>query len=142
MNTDSDRSRSRQTSIVIDFETAAQRITSDRIAAALLHLARDESIRVIEALASAITNSLRSEGDIDRPFAFDRVQLLRHPRSVHGENEAKTAAVRRIAQRALSGSLYDSTHGSNAFHRVETTPDWAKDTLPAAVFGPSLFYRL
>lgn len=142
IDTDGGNIRREQTSTIIDFETAAQRITSERIAAALLHLARDESVRVIEALASAIANSLKSEGDIDQPFAYERVQLMRHPRSMHGEDQSKTAAIRRIARRALSGTLYDPTRGSNAFHRIETTPEWSKDILPDAAIGPFLFYRL
>lgn len=142
IDTDDNNMRGDQTSTIIDFEAAAQRITSDRIAAAILHLASDESIRVIESLASAITNSLRSECDIDQPFAHERVQLLRHPHNISGEDQTKTAAIRRIARRALRGTLCDPTRGSNAFHRVETTPEWSKEILPVAVIGPFLFYRL
>ncbi len=131
-----------QQATVIDFEAAAQRITSDRIAAALSRLAGKENIRVIEALASAIANSLKSEGDFDQPFAYERVQLLRHSRNLYGEDQTKIAAIRRIARRALCETLCDPTRGSNAFHRVEISPDWSKDILPVAVFGPFLFYRL
>ena len=142
VRTDNSDMRGQDAHIVIDFEAAAQRITSDRIAAAILHLAGDESVRVIEALASAIANSLRLESDIDQPFAYERVQLLRYPRSLFGENQMKTAAIRRIARRALHGTLCDPTSGANAFHRVEVTPNWSKQILPVAVFGPFLFYRL
>lgn len=128
-------------STVIDFETAALRITSDRIAATLHFLAGDESIRVLEALASAIANSLKSEHDADQPFAYARVKLLRQARSFHGENQEKAATIRMIARNALRGNLRDPTRGSNAFHRVETTPEWSKDVLPVAVFGPFIFYR-
>ena len=131
-----------ESSTIIDFESAAQRITADRLAAALLRLAGGEDIRVIEALASAIANSLRSESDIDQPFAYERIRLLRHSLVLHGEDQDRTTMIRRIARRALSGTLFDPTRGSNAFHKVDRTPDWSKEILPVAVFGPFLFYRL
>lgn len=131
-----------KSSTVIDFESAAQRITADRLAAALSRFAGGENIRVIEALASAIANNLRSEIDIDQPFAYERVRLLRHSLVLQGEDQDKTAMIRRIARRALSGTLFDPTRGSNAFHKVDTTPEWSKEILPVAVFGPFLFYRL
>lgn len=127
---------------IIDFETAAKRITTDRIAAALLHLASHENIRVIEALASTIVNGLGFEHDVDRPFAFDRVRLLRYPSFIPCDDTPKTAAFRRIARRALSGTLSDPTRGATAFHRIEKSPDWSSDLLPIAVFGSFLFYRL
>lgn len=141
-NTDDNSMPSRQTSTIINFETAARRITSDRIAAALLHLASDESVRVIEALASTIANSLRSESDIDQPFAYERVRLLQHRQYTPGVDPTRIAIIRRIARRAMCGTLSDPTRGANAFHRAETTPDWSRDVLPSAVFGPFIFYRL
>lgn len=129
-------------STIIDFEEAAKRVTAGRLAAALLHLASEENIRVVEALASTIANSLRFDSDIDRPFAFDRVRLLRYPDTLAADETPKTAAFQRIARRALSGTLSDPTRGATAFHRIETTPDWSNDLLPIAVFGSFLFYRL
>lgn len=133
---------SERISSVIDFETAVLRITSARLATALVQLASNESIRVIEALASTIANSLRSESDLDQPFAYERVRLLRQMRSVPGMDPTRIEMIRMVAKRALCGSLPDPTRGANAFHRVEKTPDWAKDVLPSAVFGSFIFYRL
>lgn len=131
----------KQDATVIDFEAAAQRITADRLAAALLRLASNGSIRLIEALASTIVNGLRSERDIDRPFALERVDLLRFPASLTHDDSPKTAAFRRIARRALSGTLNDPTEGATAFHHIDTTPEWSTDLLPTTVFGPFLFYK-
>jgi hypothetical protein len=129
-------------STIIDFEAAVKRVTAGRLAAALLHLASGENIRVVEALASTIANSLRLDSDIDRPFAFDRVRLLRYPNTLAADETPRTAAFQRIARRALSGTLSDPTRGATAFHRIEATPEWSNDLLPIAVFGSFLFYRL
>jgi hypothetical protein len=48
---------------------------------------------------------------------------------------------RRVARRALRGSLADPTKGANAFHRIEASPPWARALLPIAMYGPYLFYR-
>lgn len=129
-------------STVIDFEAAATKITTDRIAAALLHIATNENIRVIEALASTIVNALKSGAETDHPFVFGRTRLLRYPSNISGHETRKTAAFRRIARRALSQTLTDPTLGATAFHRIDSTPTWSKDRLPIAVFGAFLFYRV
>jgi hypothetical protein len=129
-------------STVIDFETAATKITTDRIAAALLHIAANENIRVIEALASTIVNALKSGAETDHPFVFGRTRLLRYPSSISGQETRKTAAFQRIARRALSQTLTDPTSGATAFHRIESTPTWSNNRLPIAVFGSFLFYRV
>ncbi len=127
---------------VIDFEAAATRITTDRIAAALVHLAGNENIRVIEAMASTIVNALKSSSEASHPFVFGRTRLLRYPSKISTDETPKTAAFRRIARRALSETLNDPTRGATAFHRIDTTPDWSQNLLPVAVFGSFLFYRV
>ena len=127
---------------VIDFEAAAARITTDRIAAALLHIASNENVRVIEALASTIVNALQSGAEAKHSFVFGRARLLRYPSLIATDETAKTAAFKRIARRALSKTLNDPTLGATAFHRIETSPTWSKGRLPIAVFGAFLFYRL
>lgn len=107
---------------VIDFEAAATKITTDRIAAALLHVAGNENIRVIEALASAIVNGLRSGAEANHPFVFGRTRLLRYPSTISVDETRKTAAFQRIARRALSQTLNDPTLGATAFHRIEEAP--------------------
>ena len=127
---------------VIDFEAAASKITADRIAAALMHIASDESVRVIEALASTIVNALKSNVEANDAFVFSRSRLMRYPDIVKTYETPKTAAFRRIARRALSCTLNDPTLGATAFHRIESAPPWSKKLLPVAVFGPFLFYRV
>ena len=127
---------------VIDFEAAATKITTDRIAAALLHIAASENVRVIEALASTIVNALRSGAEVKHAFVFGRKRLLRYPNIIATDETPKTAAFRRIARRAVSQTLNDPTHGATAFHRIDSTPAWSKNCLPIAVFGSFLFYRV
>jgi hypothetical protein len=130
------------TANVVDFEAAACRITTDRIAAALLHIASDENVRVIEALAATIVNALRSGVEAKHSFVFGRTRLLRYPSAFAADDSPRTAAFRRIARRAMSKTLNDPTLGATAFHRIETSPAWSKNSLPVAVFGSFLFYRV
>lgn len=127
---------------VVDFETAAARITTDRIAASLLHIAPDENVRVVEALASTIVNALKSGAEAKHSFVFGRTRLLRYPSAIASDETPKTATYRRIARRALSATLNDPTLGATAFHRIEASPAWSKNFLPVAVFGSFLFYRV
>jgi hypothetical protein len=110
----------------------------------LLDLAGNESVRVVEALAAALVNDLR-----ERPV--EAIQdwsaapaplpgLCEDGRSVD-DFGCRLALCRRVARRALRGSLADPTRGANAFHRIEASPDWARGLLPVATFGPYLFYR-
>ncbi len=137
-----DPRQSPMSSTIIDFHAAVRRITSDRVAHTLIHLAGDESIRVIEALASAIANSLRARREIDLPFPCKPIELVRPTGSLLYEDQERVAMIQSIARGALQGTLFDPTRGSNAFHRVETTPDWSRDIIPIAVFGPFIFYRI
>ena len=111
---------------------------------ALLDLAGDESVRVVEALAAALVNDLHIRPDNalenwSRPSAPAR-GLCEDERSVPGF-ERRLGVCRRIARRALRGSLADPTEGANAFHRIEASPPWARELLPIAMYGPYLFYR-
>lgn len=142
IQTDSTQMLDETESSVIDFETAATKITTDRIAAALLHIAASENIRVIEALAATIVNALRAGTEANHPFVYGRIRLLRYPSIIANDETPKTAAFKRITRRALSETLADPTLGATAFHRIETTPTWSKNYLPIAVFGAFLFYRV
>lgn len=117
---------------------------AEDLALHLLGLAGDQSVRVVEALAAALTRGgLKPEqgalegadaaaspgrGLCEDPIAIDVLGL-------------RLGLCRRVARRALRGSLADPTRGANAFHRIEEGPDWARDLLPVAMFGPFLFYR-
>ena len=55
--------------------------------------------------------------------------------------ERRLGLCRRVARRAMRGSLHDPTNGANAFHRIEDSPPWARELLPIAMHGSYLFYR-
>ncbi|MGH6902506.1 MAG: hypothetical protein ACREIR_07185, partial [Geminicoccaceae bacterium] len=122
---------------------AADPEREDALTLALLDLAGDESVRVVEALAAALVNGLR-----ERPG--DALQSWPAPAPFWGLCEDGRRALgferrhgiyRRVARRALRGSLADPTKGANAFHRIEASPPWARALLPIAMYGPYLFYR-
>lgn len=118
----------------------------ERLANALLSLAGDESVRVLEALAAALVNRL-DEDDAAVEAAAEALEELRGPGLSEaspawaGNTDERLALCRRIARRALRGSLFDPTGGANAFHRVDASPSWARRLMPVAVCGSFLFYR-
>ena len=124
-------------------EQDADHVREEALTLALLDLAEADSVHVIEALAAALVNDLR-----DRPE--DAAEDWSTPSAPTGlcedgrvmrDFECRLGLCRRVARRALRGSLTDPTRGANAFHRIEASPDWARELLPVAVYGPYLFYR-
>jgi hypothetical protein len=109
----------------------------------LLDLAGDDSVRVIEALAAALVNDLRERPEevAESWSAVAAPAGLCEDARVTGDFGCRLGLCRRIARRALRGSLADPTRGANAFHRIEASPDWARGLLPVATYGPYLFYR-
>lgn len=114
----------------------------DSLALTLLTIGADQSVRVLEALAAALVNRARQRrGNADLglseppPACFEDAATA----STRGQ---KLQFCRRIARRALRGSLADPTSGATAFHRLESNPDWAHDLLPVATFGSFLFYQM
>jgi N-acetylmuramoyl-L-alanine amidase len=117
------------------FEALAQR---------LLCIAGDQNVRVIEALAGALINCSRQESQVADAQAGNgsaTIGLQEEAAPFLGDDVQRLQLCRRIARRALRGSLADPTRGATAFHRIETTPDWSRRLLPVAVFGSFLFYR-
>jgi hypothetical protein len=113
------------------------------LALTLLDLAGSESVRVIEALAAALVNDLPErpeEASGDWPVVGSPTGLCEDGRVI-ADFGCRLGLCRRVARRALRGSLSDPTRGANAFHRIEASPDWARELLPVAVYGPYLFYR-
>jgi hypothetical protein len=109
----------------------------------LLDLAGAESVRVIEALAAALVNDLHErpeEATRNWAIVAAPVGLCEDDRVIQDFGD-RLGLCRRVARRALRGSLTDPTRGANAFHRIEASPDWARELLPVAVYGPYLFYR-
>lgn len=110
----------------------------------LLCLAGDQNVRAIEALASALINRGKEEdkvADTQTQSGSITTGLQEGAAPFLGDDPQRLQLCRRIARRALRGSLADPTRGATAFHRIETTPDWSRRLLPIAVFGSFLFYR-
>ncbi|HEX5079185.1 MAG TPA: hypothetical protein VFV80_08540 [Geminicoccaceae bacterium] len=114
----------------------------ERLANTLLDLARDQDVRVIEALAAVLARQARD----DQPEGYPGLsETGSQPRFViepsSPEDTLRRAICRRIARRALHGTLVDPTGGATAAHRIDVSPAWAHDLLPIGMFGPFLFYR-
>lgn len=106
----------------------------EHLASQLLELAGDQSVRTIEALASALTN-----GQDGSPAGLPPYE----PRNPDpGEPDPAHSLCRRVARRAVRRSLPDPTGGANAFHHTEASPYWSRKAVPSATFGSFLFYRL
>lgn len=122
--------------------------TEDRIehlAALLTALAGDQNVRVLEALAAALANRYRQEDDgvaLDGPDAAGLLGcgLAEAPAPWHGPSSEHLQLCRRIARRAVRGSLADPTGGATAFHTADESPAWARHRYPVAVVGRFLFY--
>jgi hypothetical protein len=123
---------------------AADPEREEALTLALFDLAGDESVRVVEALAAALVNGLRErpEDALESrpPPPVPAHGLCEDGRRAFGF-ERRLGMYRRVARRALRGSLADPTKGANAFHRIEASPPWARPLLPIAMYGPYLFYR-
>jgi N-acetylmuramoyl-L-alanine amidase len=108
---------------------------------ALLELAGDANVRLVEALAAALVNRLRARPeDALQEWSASTPGGLSEDGGATYDFERRLGLCRRVARRALRGSLADPTRGANAFHRVETNPAWARGLLPIAMYGPYLFY--
>jgi hypothetical protein len=114
----------------------------ERLADALFGLSGDQDVRVIEALAAVLARRWRcglhsplrglSEATPTPQFASE---------ASDADTAMRHAICRRIARRALRGSLVDPTRGATAVHRIDISPAWSRDLLPIGIFGPFLFYR-
>ncbi len=118
-----------------------RRSTDDRLALTLLTLAADQDVRVLEALAACLINrARRPQGSAALPPVAGATAALAGA-VVAGDFRRKLQISRRIARRALRGSLADPTRGATAFHRIDATPGWARELLPVAIVGGFLFYE-
>jgi hypothetical protein len=123
-------------------EQSADFAREEALTLTLLDLAGADSVRVIEALAAALVNDLRErpEAAAEEWSAAPLGGLCEDDRMI-ADFGCRLGLCRRVARRALRGSLTDPTRGANAFHRIEASPDWARELLPVATYGPYLFYR-
>ncbi|WP_135467742.1 cell wall hydrolase [Crenalkalicoccus roseus] len=69
----------------------------------------------------------------------------RHPRHAAlgtvPEGDAALAICRRVAARAVAGSLPDPTGGATHWHEAGSLPGWALTLAPTAEIGGLVFYR-
>jgi hypothetical protein len=118
--------------------TTPAALTIDALVAALAELAADQSIRVVEAIAATLANrARRAYGAAGELPALPAASAPPASAAAAGMR----ACFRRIAMRALHGTLTDPTGGATAFHPIDQTPDWARPLMPIAVHGSYLFYR-
>jgi N-acetylmuramoyl-L-alanine amidase len=109
----------------------------EAVAGLLQDLAGEGSVRVVEALAAALANRRH----LGLPLADGQPGLAEAGARFVPHADERLQLCRRIARRALRGSLADATGGATRFHRVDDSPDWARRLMPVAVVGPFLFYR-
>ena len=101
-----------------------------RIAARLAAAYHGESVRTLEALAVAEANRLARRD----PARFAR------PTELDAAEPGRLARCRRIARRALAGTLATPATGSAAYHREGARPDWAEGRTPLTEVAGFVFY--
>lgn len=112
------------------------------LALTLLTIGADQSVRVLEGVAAALVNRARQRrGNADLGLS-EPPPVTFTDAAAASASDQKLQLCRRIARRAMRGSLADPTSGATAFHRLESGPLWARDLLPVATLGSFLFYQL
>ena len=115
--------------------------------------AADRPVRAIEALAALVMNRVGAglpqwghgvAGVSRAPFQFP-CWNRNHPRHARLRDipagDAALAICRRIATRALAGTLPDPTGGATHFHDALALPGWALGRPAVAEIGGLCFYR-
>ena len=127
--------------------------TAEILALTLWGEAAERPVRAIEALAALVMNRVRAglphwgqgvAGVCRAPFQFP-CWNRNHPRfaALAGipPGDAALAICRRIAARAIAGSLPDPTGGATHFPDAAALPGWALGRPAAAEIGGFCFYR-
>lgn len=141
---------------------AMARQATETLALALWAAAGTRPVRAIEALASVVVNRAKLAaadaaarlrfapgaeaaawphllGPVCRaPFLFGCQPAGR----AVPEGDPALAICRRIAARAVAGSLPDPTEGATHWHDAGELPGWALGQMPVAETGGLVFYRL
>lgn len=121
--------------------------------------AADRPVRAIEALAALVVNRTRAAARADGPAHWGRgiADVCRapfqfpcwnrnHPRHAAlravAPGDAGLAMCRRIAARAVAGSLPDPTGGATRWHEGAHLPAWAVGQVPTAELGGLVFYDM
>jgi Cell Wall Hydrolase len=113
----------------------------EQLASTLLAVASDQEVRVLEALAAALVNGRRHSCHVDHALKEPLPPAFAYG-ATSRDFDRKLQLGRRVARRALRGSLADPTFGATAFHRIDANPTWSRELLPVAVVGSFLFYKL
>ena len=119
-----------------------RRTIVDGLALALLAMAADQDVRVFEALAATLVRQARRARQ-DLASVLQGLTCSPFPGvAAIDDFGRKLELCRRIARRALHGSLLDPAPGATAFHRIGENPAWTRHRLPVAIIGSFLFYDL
>lgn len=119
--------------------------------------ARGESISGQEAVAAVIMNRVAFSKRHGRYWwGNDIVGVCQAPRQFScwnktdpnfqklikvGSEDIGFCMCRRIAERAVSGTLEDKTYGATHYHTRQILPKWALGKTPCAEIGAHLFYN-
>jgi spore germination cell wall hydrolase CwlJ-like protein len=131
----------------------------DILARTLWGEARGEGLRGMEAVACVVLNRVgiarRYHGRYWWGHSIATVCRKRHQFScwnegdpnyklllMVGDETPEFVVARRIARRAVAGTLEDITGGATHYHAQSVMPYWAKDVLPVYTIGHHVFYRL
>lgn len=131
--------------------------TVDILARTLYGEARGEPVRGIEAVAAVVLNRVaRAESRGAYWWGATIAQVCTKPWQFScwnpgDPNREKILAVkpeakafnccRRIARRAVAGTLKDPTGGATHYHHIAAAPAWARGRAPSAEIGNHLFYN-
>jgi len=116
--------------------------------------ARTPDLPAIEALAAVVVNRVPWSADwAVRAAAVREACLAPWQFACWDPDPATRAAMatapggqvlklcRRVARRALAGTLVDPTRGATRYHDRDSAPVWARGRAPAAEIGGVLFYN-
>ena len=119
-----------------------RRALVDWLALTLLATAADQDVRVLEALAATLLRGARRARQ-ELASALQELACTPCPGATAIDDfSRKLELCRRIARRALHGSLLDPAPGATAFHRIGEDPTWSRHRVPVAIIGSFLFYDL
>lgn len=129
----------------------------DVLARTIYGEARGELVRGKEAVAAVIMNRVRRArerggywwGDSVRRVCIKPWQFSCWNEGNPNRNKALSvepsnrvfATCRRIARRAVAGTLIDPTDGATHYHAKHVNPPWARKRLPSAEIGGHYFYN-
>ena len=119
-----------------------RRTIVDWLALALVKVAADQDVRVFEALAATLVRQARRAPQ-DLALVLSGSTCTPFPGAAASDDYSrKLELCRRIARRAIHGSLLDPAPGATAFHRIGESPTWSRNLLPVVIIGSFLFYDL